>query len=345
MAVVTQNFADLLAVTLGDLGPLRFQQVYQDLQHYEVLSKWMKKDKVQFASGTSVKKNIMIRDGVGSSEHVGLLDEDTVNIQDVMRTLSVEWVHLQTKWAMVYQTDVLMNSGRSLIVDVIKPRRAKAIIDMAQELEDKAWGSAPGTSNTTLPNGIQYWVVRNSTTGFTGSNPGSHTATGGIDADTDTRWKNYSHQYTTEITKTGAVKQLRTAKRKTAFVSPVTVKDYRGAVGSRYRLYCNETTISEFEDIGEGQNESLGKDVASMDGQIVFRGNPIIYIPKLDSDSGNPVYMLDHSTFYPICLKGDYLREGNAERAPNQHNVFQVFVDMSYNYLCTDRRRNSVIYK
>jgi len=68
-----------------------------------------------------------------------------------------------------------------------------------------------------------------------------------------------------------------------------------------------------------------------------------VWVPKLDSDSQNPVYGVDHSTFYPVCLTGDYLRESEAKPAPSQHNVFQVFVDLTYNYLCIDRRRNWVL--
>ena len=112
------------------------------------------------------------------------------------------------------------------------------------------------------------------------------------------------------------------------------------------------------EDIGEAQNENLGRDLASVeagagadigsvDMQLVFRRHPIIWVPQLDDTSvytaaTNPVYAIDHSTFYPVVLKGDYLREGDAEKVPNQHNVFRVFVDLSYNYMCIDRRRNAL---
>lgn len=345
MATLAQNMADLLLATQAELGRLRFQQIYQTLQHYEVMSKWLKKEKVIFQNGVSIQRNIMIQSQESAASHVGLLDEDEVQLQNVMRTLSANWVHVQTKWAMVYQTDILMNSGKALIYDVIKPRRAAAIIDMAQELENRAWGSAPSTTNVKLPWGVQYYIVRNGTQGFTGGAPGSHTSVAGINPSVDTKWKNWSDTYSDEITKTGAVRSLRKAHRQTGFVSPVSVKDYRGDISSRYRMYVGEASVAEIEEIGEGQNESLGKDIASMDGKMVFRGHPIIWVPKLDADTGQPVYFIDHSTFYPVCLEGDYLREGDAQQAPNQHNVFQTFVDMTYQFLCVDRRRNAVVYK
>ena len=98
--------------------------------------------------------------------------------------------------------------------------------------------------------------------------------------------------------------------------------------------------ISTVEEVGESQNENLGRDIASMDGTMTFRNHPIIWTPQLDGDAQNPWYGLDHSTFYPVCLQGDYLRESEARQAPNQHNVYQVHVDLSYNFLCVDPRRN-----
>ena len=211
-----------------------------------------------------------------------------------------------------------------------------------EELEDRAWAAAPSTTDKILPFSIQYWIVENATTGFNGGLPGSHTTVGGVNLNDSPTFKNYTDLYT-NVTKSDLIKKLRTAHRKVRFVSPVTVEDYRGGIGDRYRLYVNESTISDIEDLGEGQNENLGRDIATMDGTVTFRRHPIIWVPKLDARTDNPVYLIDHSTFYPVCLKGDYLRESEAQKAPNQHNVYQIFVDLTYNYLCVDRRRNAVL--
>ena len=109
--------------------------------------------------------------------------------------------------------------------------------------------------------------------------------------------------------------------------------------------YVNEDTMSSFEDLGEAQNENLGRDIASMDGQIIFRRVPIIWVPKLDEDTTDPVYMIDHSTFYPVVLKGDYLRESDPKESAEAHNAYSIHVDLTYNYVCLDRRRNAVLYK
>lgn len=345
MTILAADMPDLIAVTLPQLGRMKFQQIYQDLQYFEVMSKWLKKDKVKFKSGQAVHENIMIGEATSSAEHVGYMDEDNADIQDVMKTLKVDWKHVQTKWAVVYQTDILMNSGESEIVNIIKTRRAKALIDLAQEFEDKAFGAVPATDDETSPYGLKYWITQSATEGFNGLAPSGYTTVGNLNPSTLSRWRNWTGTYTGVVTKLGAIKTLRKCKRQTGWKTPVTIPDYRGAMGQRYRLYCSETTLSEFEDVGENQNESLGKDVASMDGQIVFRGAPIIWIPKLDADSNYPIYFVDHSTFRPVVLSGDYLREGKATQNPNAHNVFQTFVDTTYQYLCDDRRRNGVIYQ
>ena len=343
MAQLTaKGIADLVAGTLDELGRMRFQQIAQSLVDYEVFSHWFKRDRVSFDHGIGIQRTLMSRLGSGAAKHVGLLDTDSVNIADVIDTLNVPWRHAQTSWAFIYQ-ETLMNRGASMIFNVIKPRRADALLQLVEELENKAW-SSPSTTNSTDPYGIPYWIVTNATTGFNGGYPGSHTDVGGVSTTDSPNFKNYTFQYVTR-NKSDLIKKLRTAHRKTGFKSPITIQDYRGTTGQRFRLYANEETISDIEDIGESQNENLGRDVAWADGTITFRNHPFIWVPKLDEDSTDPIYGIDHSTFYPVCLEGDYLRESEADKAPNQHNTYQVFVDLSYNFLCLDRRRNFVCYE
>lgn len=344
MATITpDDIADLVSSTLKDLGRMKFQQIAQSLTHYEVFSKWFKKDKVGFDDGIGIQRTLMNRIESGTARHVGYLEEDRTNIGDYVTQMSVPWRHLTTNWAMVYQTDILMNRGKSLIFNVIKPRRAAALLEMVEELENRAWSAPSSSSDKDYPYGLPYWLVKNATTGFNGGAPSGHTTVAGVNLTTSPTFKNYTAQYVS-VTKTDLIAKLRTAHRKCRFISPISIEDYRGGQGDRYRLYVNETTISSIESVGESQNENLGRDIASMDGQMVFKKHPIIYVPKLDSDTTNPVYMVDHSTFMPVVLKGDFLRESEARQSARQHNVYQVFVDLTYNYICVDRRRNAVMY-
>jgi hypothetical protein len=325
-------------------GRLRFQQIAQNLPFYEVFSRWFKRDKVMFSSGYKIQRTLMNKLNRAAAKHVGFMEPDAVNIMDVLTQMSVEWVHAQTDWGIVYQTDVLMNSGDDLILNIIKPRRIASLLGLVEEIEELGFGSAPGTGDDVNPWALKYWITYNATDGFTGAAPGSHTTKGGVNPTNVPTFKNYSLTYT-NVSDNDLVKGLRTMFRKCRFVSPISHPDYRGQIRDRYRLYCNEETMTAFEDVVRSHNSNLGKDLAMFDGAAYIAGYPIIYIPKLDDDStADPVYVVDHSTFYPVCLKGDYLRESGPDKGES-HNTWNCFTDLTYNFLCVDPRRNGVAAK
>jgi hypothetical protein len=273
------------------------------------------------------------------ANHVGLHGTITPNQTDHLTTLKVDWVHAETHW--VYERrDKLMNVGQNLVNDVIEPRRFNAMYEMAEILEEGGWSSPPADTYRE-PFGIPHWVVKNASTGFNGGLPGNWTTVGNVNLTTYPNFKNYTAAYV-NISKDDAVKSLRTATRKINFKSPVDIAEYRK--GSRYRLHVNEATISNMEDVAEQQNENLGRDLAPYDGSVVFNRNPIRYIPQLDGDTSNPIYMIDHESFHPVVLKGDYLYEHPPTRGANQPNTWYIVVDLSYNFICIDRRRNAVLY-
>ncbi|NQV06799.1 hypothetical protein HQ535_09615, partial [bacterium] len=69
-------------------------------------------------------------------------------------------------------------------------------------------------------------------------------------------------------------------------------------------------------------------------------------VPEIEEqDTADPIYCIDHGTFKLYCRQGVYLRESKPATAPNQHNTSVVFVDLSYQYLCLNRRANGVLYK
>jgi hypothetical protein len=335
--------ADLVAGTLYEMGPPNFQQIAQNLPEYEVMGKWLRKDKVTVSSGVGIQRALMTK-LAGAASHVGLAEIDDVDIPDLMSKINIPWRHATTNWA-YERRELLMNRGKSLVTNVVKPRRTGAMIDLAEILEAKAWAS-PGAANVVDPYGIPYYVVMNASTGFNGGAPSGHSTVAGINPTTTPKWANYTDTFGA-ITKADFVKSLRTAHRNIKWKSPVTIKDFRRGAADRYRCYTDEENLSDIEDVGESQNENLGRDIASMDGTIVFRKHPIVWVPQLDSTpaAANPFYMIDHSTFYPVVLKGDFLRETKPEKKGDQHNVYVVFTDLTYNFVCIDRRRSAAFYK
>lgn len=364
--VTPQDVADLVASILPDLDRMNWEQIAQDLTDYEVMRYWLRDDKVTFSDGIAIRKNLLSQLS-GAASHTGLTDVDDVDIPDLMDDMTVSWVHAQTKWGYNYQTDILMNSGKSRINDTVKPRRIAAMIDLAQELEAKAW-QVPAWGDKLNPYGLPYWIVFNATLGFSGGYPTgpdavAHPTIAGVNLTESPKFKNYSAQYAA-VSKGDLLPKMRTALRKTNFKSPVGKEDMGSKRAMDRRYYCDEVTCSAFEEVGEASNENLGRDLApyeagngkghggvtEMDGTLVFKKHPIIYIPQLDDTAvftaaTNPIYQVDHNTFYPVSLKGDYLRETGPQMSPTQHNMWRTFIDLTYNFICVNRRKNAVFAK
>ncbi|MHC4744335.1 MAG: phage major capsid protein [Planctomycetota bacterium] len=341
MPITDANIADMITTTLHDLGRGRFHQIAQELVEYYVLPRLLRKGNVRVqSSGIGIRETLMTGTG-GSARWVGLNEEDSYNWIDILTTMTVVWCRLTDN--MMWERRMLLeNRGEARINNVIKPQRVAMMLRIASALEEGYFGT-PDANNTLMPWGLQYWIVKNATTGFNGGLPSGFSTVGGVNLTTYPTFQNYTFQYT-NVTKADLIKSLRTAHRATKWRSPYKTSEMVSEFGDRRQLFMNEATISNIEDVGEGQNENLGRDVASMDDRIVFKRHPLVYIPYLDTDTTNPIYMNDTDTMVPIVLKGDYLRESDAHKAPNQHNTFVSEIDLSINFICTNRRANAVGY-
>jgi hypothetical protein len=343
MPITDADIADLVTGTQKDLGRLKFQQIAQSLTDYEVFPVLFKKDRVTFDSGTGIQKTLMSR-LPDVARHVGWTEEDSPSISDLLTTLSIPYRHATAHWSYKRQ-EMLMNRGSSRITDIIKARRIGALTNLVEVFENAGW-TAPSTSgDDTEPYGFPYYLVKNNTVGFNGTVPSGHTYVAGVDHAVHTGWKNYTGQYVT-VSKGDLIKKMRTMRRKTGFKPPVDADDYTRGKGMRYRIYMNEATVSTIEEVGESQNENLGRDIASLDGvNMAFRGFPLRYVPKLDADTTDPVYFIDHGTWQVCALAGDWMRETDPIRDPDKHDWWTVYLDCTYNFLCFDRRRNGVLNK
>lgn len=345
---------DLVIATTRELSKGKWTQAAQTFQRYETLSKWFKEKKVQVDSGYGISRTIQLS-LAGAAKHNSFADADNPVIKDLLTQVTNNWVHAQTHWAYYYQ-EQLMNGTVNRIIDEIKARSEGSMIDMAEELENKTWGAAPTTtSENTLPRGVQYWIVPSSTAavGFNGGAPSGHTTVGGINPTTNANWKNATGTFTA-WTKDQFVDSACQLMYECNFESPVGREDFYSAKGQNFRIYCSYAASRQISKIGEAQNENLGKDIASMDGIVTLKSNAIIPLPVLKqydsastfNTSGNsPVYFINHQTFYPVVLKGDFMRESEPLRLPQQHNAYAVYRDLTYNFLCVNRRSNGVLYK
>ena len=338
MALQADAIADLIAVTQRDLGKMKWTEIATDLQDYVALPNILRKNKVGFQSGYGLQWQVMVKHS-GAAKMTGLYAVDDVNVADVMVNATLNWRHATTNYA-IERREIAMNRNPARIVELVKIRRADAMISLAVTMEENFW-TLP-TVDSAEAHGVPYWVVTNASEGFNGGHPTGYSDVAGISRTTYPRWKNYTANYT-NVSKTDIVRKWRKAATKTKFMSPTPIPTYN--TGDRYGFYTNYDVIGALEEVLEGQNDNLGNDIASKDGRLQFRGTKVTWVPYLDDDSTDPVFGINWGVFRPVFLQGEYLNESRPSKASNQHTVLQSHVDLTFNYECRDCRKLFVLYK
>jgi hypothetical protein len=340
MALTATDIVDLANATLPDLGKMRVQNIAQNYVDYVVFGDMFKKERMEIESGKSIQRTLQYKIS-DSTRHVGLYATDVTNVESVTTTMSLGWCYATTNWSFD-EHEVTTNAGSAMIFNIMLPRRNAAMLSMVEQIEQYAW-TLPALAETTKPKAIPYWIVKNNTTGFNGGLPSGYSDVAGVNLTTVPTFKNYTAQYTT-ASKADLVAKLKSGIRRCGFKPPFPTKEYGNAI--KFKFYTNETGIAAIETVGEAQNENLGRDIASMVGEsVVIRRFPFVWVPQLDDDTTDPYYGINHDTFKVVVAKGWNMKQSKVIMSPTQHNVFTSHIDLTYNYLCVDRRRNMVIAK
>jgi len=346
--VSNEALLDLLKTTQKNLPWDGSFEVLLKHQTYEVINRWFAVDRVEYEGGTSVQRNVQIGES-GNAEFVRLYQPTDPNVSDVQAQIDVPWRQVQTHYS-IDRRELLRNRGAAGYIKLVKSRRVDAMMDLANLLEERAWQAPPSAADDLYPCGIPYWVVpitgaqvTAGTNGLQGANPSGFSDCGGIDASDDTysRWRSYNDVWDAadgSISDDDVLK-LHTMFRRLRFVSPITVSDVDQPAFRNLRCYANDTTLGSLEGYARDHHDNLGADVGRFAGATVFKNVPIIYVDYLDADTSNPFYMINHSYFRPFVLGGDYFRETGPMNDRRQHDVFSTFVDLSFNFICTNRQR------
>lgn len=333
---------DMMTTTLDDYGPPTFRQAAQRYQRYELFSRWFQEEKVKSDGGMAINHRLMLTHDTDNL-HTGPFSQDSLSFGDVLSNIRVEWVYMKKPWTFNYN-ELITNRGPALLTNIVEPRRTNVLLNFAHDIERKGWGAPSGTSDNKVPYGVSFWVVKNSAQGFNGGYPSGFTSLAGIDLNLYPNFKNYTDSYV-DVSEDDLCFKLNQAKQLTDFVSPAGTGGMGDVVRDNYRLYCNNGTKLRLNKLARARNESYGLDLAYAEGgAVVHNGNPIVYVPFLDGDSSNPIYMLCHEVFKPWVQEDNFLRESEVMRWPEDHNQYCVWIDMSYNYVCEDRRRQAVLY-
>jgi hypothetical protein len=319
-----------------------FVDMQTDLtDHVAVREMWKGRQK-KFAGGTDWEFSIQM-DHNHSARVVGLYEQDVSALKDTMKQAKVGVRHVNAH----YEYDVhepAFQRGGTAIVELVQSKYTGMQVSLFELMEEILWGKPEDSSNTKTPYGIAFWVVKNATEGFNGGNPVGFTdGRAGVSSVTYPRFKNYTAQYVS-ISKEDLIRKMRRAHRKSQFRSPVS--HALPVVGSMSNgIYTNDNVVGKLEEILEANNMSLGNELASKDGRTLFKGTPVTYAPKLDDDTTDPIYMLDWKWMAIGVMPGWENQLTAPYMVPGKHNVRRVDLDASLNMVCTDVRRQVVMYK
>lgn len=338
MALQANQLADLVAMTQKELGRPNFTEIASNLQNHTAMKDLVKKNRVVLSGGYGVQWDVMVNHS-GSASNVGLGASDNINIVDTMVQAAADWRNTTATYAFIGQ-EKDFNRDPQRIVDLVKERRIACLISMAELMESNFWGPPVASDDNVTPWGVNTWIVKNATEGFYGGAPSGYTSIG-LNPTTYPRWKNWTAQYTA-VTKDDLVRKLRKAATFTNFKPPVEgIPTF--STGDTWGFYSNYAVIGGLEEILESQNDSLGADVASMDGKVLFRRTPIEWVPYLEADTTNPVYGINWGQFKTYILQGWWLRETNVPVYPGQHTIDAHFMDCTYQWITKNRRCHFVI--
>lgn len=315
-----------------------------DIQEYHILDHMLMEERVGFQSGNAIEGTVMTTDN-GSARWVGLYAEDTWLDVDGSEKFSVPWRHMDFSWS-YDRRQVKMNRSPAKIVDLVSFKRAQAYLSAAKKLEDAGWSLPNGPSDNLPMFGIPYWIVKNATKGFNGGNPAGFSAgAGGLDSTAYPSWQNYTFTYQ-NITFDDCIAEWREAAQRCKWKSPKKMGVPAGRRGKKRYSYCmNLYTRQQFERQAHNQNDNVGNDLATYDGETYFNRVPLDWIPQLDSDTDNPVYGIDWSNLYFVFLEDEYLVEDKAIILPNHRSVIGAKIYLTCNTRCTNRRTQFVGYQ
>lgn len=342
MALTVAEVADLIKTTRAAEGRLKFTSYAESLQEYEAYRNLILKKRTELQSGNAIETQVIMDPGEGA-RMTGLFGTDNVQIKDVWQKASVPWRHMTAQYGYEVR-EFLLNRDPARINDIVQSRRYVGMVNVAELLETQYWAAPTSSSDTLNMFGVPYWVTQSDTEGFNGANHSSFTAgKGGLSSTTYPRYKNYTAKYTV-VSKQDLVKKMRTGFQQMGWRPILPGSEHWGAEKAKHVIYAPLSVIQSFEEIGESQNDNLGRDLAPMDGEMTFNGAPIRRAHKLEDSSvtNAPVYCLDHSTFQFVALKGDVLREGDPTPYGTSHNTLVVYIDLSANVVCRNLRRQAV---
>lgn len=346
-----EQYTDLITTTLRELERNEWSDIVTDLQEHIAMPFILKKKRVEFGSGFGYQFNVRVGSN-SPAANVQINQQDNPTTADMVVVGTGNYRITQTYFT-VNEIEIDANRSPARIINLMEAKRVDALTSLADLMEANFWGCPSSSSDVVTPHGLGYWLTSNASAGFNGGNPSGFSDVGGINATTYPRWKNYTDTYAA-VSKTDLIRKLRQAMTKTNFRPPVPYpssvgEDYArtGYEADRFGLYTNYAVMQKTEELLEAQNDNLGNDVASKDGEVMVRKCKMKWAPFLDTQasnaSKNPVYGLDWKTWKIYFMEGNYMKETEVRPYPFIHRAYAQYTDCVYDFVCKNRRRNFLV--
>ena len=339
----SDSVADMIVSTLRDLGRPNYNEIVSSYQEYPGYIDLLRRKQKQ-VPGYSVQRQVLVSTP-GNAQRIGAYATINLSAGDHLKQITVP----RRLYATGYVVDeylLAQNQGHAVqIVNELQKARNVGMMDLAYLTEPDIWGVPTDTDDTDMIYGFKYWLVYNATAGHNGGAPSGFTTVGGLNPSTYTGWKNYTFQYTS-VTETDLLAKMRTACKKCGFMPPVAVSEYQGG-GMDWSFYTTEAVDNELIAITRAQNENLQTELYNYKGVPVFKSVPITWVPALDDSavaaaSSDPIYGVNWKTFEIDSLNGFNMSERGPIRPSDRPLVRAMFIFLSFNLVCTNRRKNFI---
>jgi hypothetical protein len=365
-SLTDMQIRDLLNVTTDNLvkaGELNLEWALGQ-ESYPAVDGLLEQNQVVLDGGTNITRRIVL-DDAGGVVWCDLYDEDTRSIEDITYPFTMPWrsAKVAAAWD---RGEVARCAGKEQLYDIAKLRINSKLLAFVKSVEDGAW-ACPATPTTKALWGVPTWVVGLTagvavgSEGFYGCLPGASggvgvnwtdvagivpstaganglTPTGGKD-----RWRNWAGCY--GAVNAALLRMMRKADIKTNFKPPRLVAGKIPETTQQHRRYANTDTVLGLIELLEKRGDSAANrgDLTMSNGEPMFNRAPILAVPALDANTRNPIYNLNRRSFKAFAMHGEWMRISEAQQIPNNHNMFEKWIDMTMQMVCLNRREQSVL--
>ena len=346
-----QDVADFVAMTQRRFPFDKWTDLGLPLQNYKLYTDFIpaiKKTVGDPGEQTSFQMKVSMG---GTAEMVGPYEKATVNAKNMMVRGTVPYRFMRSH-ALFDRKIAMMQKGRK-IVDLMLIGRSDGKQQSVIKAEEEGWG-VPAVGDSMNAYGIRAWVTKynalNPGTTFYGTNHVNFSSgVGGVSRVTYPNAKNWASSYTVvddttepSASAAGLFKQMRYASYYTNFVAPIPVPGQPES--GPLRIYSNLTTVVKAEDVLRGANDQNGSDLAFYLGRAIFNRVPIQPVRYLDTDTNNPVYMLDMGGWEMPCPDGEFITETEPIKGGVEWpDLVAVYWNSAFNFVLSDPRSQAVI--